>query len=156
MGIIINVYSSESLEKAVVEKETAELPTSDLAACRVVKAEAEKQYVLGLAYPAFRPDAAKAQDGFRDFISDEALERAAWSFMDKPNISLFHKSGTDGHGTVRESYLYRGPDWHISVDGVNYTVRKGDWMLGVQFDDYAWSLVKAGMIRGWSPEGGAK
>ncbi len=157
MGIVINVYSTESLEKAVVEKETAELPTSDLAACRVVKADAERRYTLGLSYPAMRPDVNTAQDGHRDFVSPEALEKTAWDWMSKHrNIGLFHKSGTDGHATVVESYIYRGPDGPVKVDGKTYVIKSGDWMLGCIWDEYGWQMVKAGLIGGFSPQGTAK
>lgn len=123
--------------------------------CRVVKAQAEQRYTLGLAYPAMRPDVSVAADGHRDFASPEALEKCAWEYMTKyRDIGMFHRAGTEGHATVVESYVYRGPDWH--VPGADYVVKAGDWLLGTVWDEHGWDLVKAGLVNGWSPEGGAK
>lgn len=134
--------------------------TTPYAGVRVVKASDERRYTLGVAYPAMKTDVSRAADGHRDFVSPEALEKTAWEWMDKRRaINLFHKSGDqfDGHGTVVESYIYRGPDWTVDspVDGKPYVIKAGDWLMGCQWSDYAWALVKAGLVNGWSPEGSA-
>jgi hypothetical protein len=124
-----------------------------LVSCHVVKASAEARYTLGVAYPANRPDVGVAADGFQDFAGTDVLEKAAWSFMQKGGaIGLHHADGTEGHGTVVESYVYRGPDW----DHDGYTVKSGDWLIGVVWDDETWPLVKSGRIRGFSPQGAAR
>lgn len=125
----------------------------------VLKTVNEKRYTLGLAYPAMRPDPAKAADNHRDFVSEEVLEKTAWEWMvQHRDINLFHQDGTSGHGTVVESYIYRGPDWEVvsPVNNKGYTIRSGDWLLGAVWDVYGWTLVKAGYINGWSPEGTAR
>lgn len=126
-------------------------------ACRLLKARDEQRYTLGLAYPANRPDVGKAQDGYRDFVGAEALERAAWSYLRKSvSIGLDHAEGTEGHGVVVESYIYRGPDWHIAdVGGVDRLIKSGDWLVGVVWDKGAWADIKAGKRNGWSPQGSA-
>jgi hypothetical protein len=131
----------------------------EFVAVRVLKAVDESRYTLGLAYPAMRADVSRAADGHRDFVGAEALEKCAWEWMRKSgDIGLFHREGTSGHATVVESYIYRGPDWHqvSPVDEKSYLVKSGDWMLGTVWDEYGWQLVKAGLVKGWSPEGGAK
>jgi hypothetical protein len=145
----IRYLPADTAEKAV---------DSDLAQLTMVKAAAEQQYTLGLAYPAMRVDVDVAADGHIDFVGPEALEKTAWNWMkDRRDIGLFHKEGTSGHAEVVESYIYRGPDWVVPQPGGGQTVIKaGDWMLGTLWDDYGWSLVKAGLVRGWSPEGGAR
>jgi hypothetical protein len=129
------------------------------AAVNVVKAADEQRYTLGLAYPAMRPDSARAADGHIDFVSEEVLEKTAWNWMAKSrDVNLHHQGGTSGHATVVESYIYRGPDWLIEspMDGKKYAIKAGDWLLGTVWDEYGWNLVKNGYINGWSPQGGAK
>ena len=128
------------------------------AACYVLKASDERRYTLGLAYPANRPDVGKAQDGFRDFAGERVLEDAAWSYMRKSReIGLHHLDGTEGHGTVVESYIYRGPDWHLkAADGSMVVIKAGDWLLGVQWDEPTWGAVKAKDLNGFSPQGKAR
>ncbi len=129
----------------------------DRAECQVIKATVEQRYTLGIAYPAMKTDVAVAQDGHRDFVSAEALEKCAWSWMAKNrDIGLFHQDGTEGHGTVVESYIWRADPWVIKAADGTQTVNLGDWLLGVQWDDHGWDLVKAGLVRGWSPEGRAR
>jgi hypothetical protein len=121
----------------------------------LVKASDERRYTLTVAYPADRADVATAADGHRDFASKQAVEEAAWNYLLKsPNVGLWHADGTDGAGAVVESYVYRGPDW--DVEGSGYTVKSGDWMLGIQWTPDAWEMVKAGKIGGVSMQGSAK
>lgn len=124
----------------------------------VVKSADEQRYTLTVAYPANKPDVAIAQDGHRDFASAEAVEKAAWSYLrQSPRIGLWHKDGTDGAGTVCESYIYRGPDWHISApDGSEQVIKSGDWLMGIIWDESSWPLVKQGLIGGVSPQGRAR
>ena len=130
-----------------------------LAALRVVKSSAEQRFTLGVAYPAMKADAQRAADGHRDFVSPRALEKTAWEWLTKyRDVNLFHQDNTAGHFTPTESYIWRGPDWEIEspVDGKPYVVKAGDWMLGGVWDDLGWAYVKAGLVNGWSPEGGAR
>jgi hypothetical protein len=132
---------------------------NEFAAVEVVKAVAESRYTLGLAYPAMRVDVGVAADGYRDFVSADTLEKTAWAWMSKNrDIGMFHRGGTEGHATVVESYIYRGPDWVTPspIDGSECVVKAGDWMLGTVWDEYGWEMVKSGLVQGWSPEGGAR
>jgi Putative phage serine protease XkdF len=131
---------------------------TEYAAMNVIKAQDEKRYTLGLAYPALVAP-GKGADGFNDFISEEALEKAAWEWMaNRREIGLFHQDGLDGQATVVESYIWRGPTWTIQspVDGSTVAIKSGDWMLGTIWNKEGWELVKAGLVQGWSPEGGAR
>ncbi len=156
---IIHIHNEPTASMpACVVKESVPPVDTDLVAVNVIKAQDERRYSLGLAYPAMRVDKAVAQDGHRDFVSAEALEKTAWEFLKGGGVNIFHKSGTDGHAEVVESYIYRGPDWTFTspVDHKEYVVKAGDWMLGTVWDEHGWSLVKAGLVNGWSPEGGAR
>lgn len=124
----------------------------------VVKSLEEQRYTLTVAYPAYKPDVGIAQDGFRDFASAQAVEKAAWSYLqESPNVGLWHENGTDGSGRVCESYIYRGPDWTIqAVDGSEQIIKSGDWLMGIIWDEPSWQLVKSGLIGGVSPQGHAR
>ena len=131
----------------------------DTVSYRVVKSGAERQFTLGVAYPAMKADIARAADGHRDFVGPEALEKTAHEWLAKyRDVGLFHREGTEGHFTPAESYLWPAPTWRTvsPVDGSVHEVCKGDWMLGGYWDDYGWTLVKAGLVNGWSPEGTAR
>jgi hypothetical protein len=149
--------------KISVEPETeptakaAEVEIDEVAGI-VVKSQAEQQFTLCLAYPANRPDAGVAQDGFRDFASPQAVEKAAWQYITQsPNVGLHHREGTDGAGRVVESYIWRADPWVIkAADGSEQTVNPGDWLLGVRWGDDAWSAIKSGQIGGLSPQGRAR
>jgi len=121
--------------------------------CEVVKAAEEQRYTLGVAYGSNLPDVGVAADGFRDFAGPDAVEQAAWSFLRKgASVGLHHKDGTEGHGHVVESYVYRGPDWPQPNGTV---VKAGWWLIGVVWDQETWPLVKSGLIGGFSPQGQA-
>ena len=147
----ISVEPKGAAAKAVTEE------TADVAGM-VVKSQDEQRYTLTVAYPANKPDVAVAQDGFRDFASTHAVEKAAWSYLRKsPNVGLWHQSGTDGSGEVCESYIYRGPDWTVkAADGSEQVIKAGDWLMGIIWSPESWPLVKQGLIGGVSPQGRAK
>ena len=112
------------------------------------------RYLLGLAYPAGADDQIMTgADGARDYFTETELEKAAWAFMQGPrDIGLYHEDGTEGHATVVESYIYRGPDWECG----DTVIKAGDWLIGVICDPVAWQLYLEGHITGFSPQGKAK
>lgn len=124
----------------------------------VVKAASEQRYTLGVAFPALRPEVRKAVDGKRDIIGPAAIEKTAWDWMQKHRqVGLYHMDRTMGHGTVVESYIYRGPDWRlVAVDGSVQVIKAGDWLVGTVWDEDAWALVKRGLINGFSPQGAGR
>lgn len=120
----------------------------------LLKAEPERRYTLMLAWPALKPDVAKAADGRRDYARPEVIEETAWAWMAKSrSVGLYHEDGTEGHGTVVESYIYRGPAWQVRPDTL---IKAGDWLIGTIWNDRAWALVRAGLINGMSPQGSAE
>lgn len=124
----------------------------------VVKSDAAQRYTLCVAYPADKPDVARAADGHRDFASKAALEDAAWTYLTKsPKVGLWHEQGTDGAGDVVESYIYRGPDWTVTAaDGSSQVIKSGDWLLGIRWSPETWPLVRDGRGRGVSMQGSAR
>lgn len=126
-------------------------------ATKVFKAAPERRYTLALAYPALKPDRGVAADGYRDFATPDAVEDAAWAYLRKgAAVGLWHAQGTENAGTCVESYVYRGPDWHIdSPDGSAQVIKAGDWLVGVVWTPRAWDLIKSGRITGVSMQGTA-
>ncbi len=124
----------------------------------LVKSEPDRRFTLAVAYPAEKADTAIASDGHRDFASKEAVEKAAWSFMaNGAGIGLHHAQGTDGAGTVVESYVYRGPDWTVKgADGTECVIKEGDWMVGTIWSPPAWEQIQDGRIGGVSMQGSAR
>lgn len=133
-------------------------PSTDMAACEVVKSVEESRVTVGLAYPSDRPDVGKAADGFRDFAGRSAVEKACWAFTaNSRTIGLHHQNGTEGHGEVVESAIHRGPDWIIKGDdGQEKIIKDGDWVIAVQWDPSTWELIKSKKLNGLSPQGRAK
>ena len=126
-------------------------------AWQMIKSSDERRFTLGLAYPANRPDVSRAADGFRDFVSPEVLEQAAWTYLRKGgSVGINHQDGTEGHGTVVESYIWRGDPWTVkAADGTTQTIHPNDWVVGVQWDQETWQMIKSGQLNGFSPQGRA-
>lgn len=114
---------------------------------RLLKADAEQRYTLGVAYPANEVDAHK------EFAKPEELESAAWAAMLRGiQVGVQHRPGSTGAGTPVESYIYRGPTWRVN----GQEVTAGDWLLGVVWHESVWPLVKSGQIAGFSIQGYAR
>ena len=124
---------------------------------QVIKSDDERKYTLTVAYPVNKPDIGVAKDGKRDFAGPAAVEDAAWGFLTKsPKVGLWHQNGTEGAGSVVESYIYRGPDWSVAAaDGSEQVIKSGDWLTGIVWDDKSWDDIKAGKIGGTSMQGSA-
>jgi Putative phage serine protease XkdF len=129
--------------------------TTDAAFRPIAKSASAQRYTLGVAFPANKPEVVKAQDGRRDVIGPAAIEKAAWEYLaDGREIGIWHADGTVGHGRLVESYIYRGPDWHVpAADGTTQVIKAGDWLMGVVWDDAAWELIERGLVDGLSPQG---
>lgn len=131
----------------------ADLNKAD-AALELIKSVEEHRVTIGVAYPANMADANMAKDGHTDFASAETVEKIAWRWMKQhQQLGLVHQEGTEGHGVVVESGIHRGPDWIVKAEGGEIVVREGDWVLGVQWDEPVWQLIKSGKLTGFSPQG---
>lgn len=124
----------------------------------VVKSDDERRFTLTVAYPANSPDVGVARDGHTDFANAAEVEKCAWDYMLKSrNVGLWHEDGTDGSGQVVESYVYRGPDWPVEApNGETVVVKSGDWLLGIQWSEDTFPLIKAGKVGGVSMQGRAQ
>lgn len=129
-----------------------ETPADKPDAYRVVKADDEQKYTLGVAYPA------DEIDSHGDFTDAAQLERAAWGFManviakNDPGVGTDHADGTDGAARVVESYIYRGPTW-VDEESGEVIAKEGDWLVGAVWTDEGWERVKKDELTGWSIQG---
>lgn len=139
---------------AVYETASPEVAWDEVTAKQeLVKSVEEQRYTLSVGYPAELADVAVARDGHRDFASTGEIEKAAWGYLrNGGGVGLHHADGTEGAGTVVESYIYRGPDW---TEG-SQVIKAGDWLVGIVWDPATWDAIKKGTIRGTSMQGTAK
>src|ERR1035441_5453404 len=153
---INNNYYGEAA-KAASEAESVSAETalaSGLAAQHIIKSSDELRLTTGLAYPAMKADVARAKDGHIDFVSKDALRTCAHKYLLHPEVSMYHQKGTEGKAQVVESYVWPdgAPDWVVG----DTFIKEGDWLVTCIWNEESWPLVKAGIVNGWSPEGGAK
>lgn len=140
----------EAGPSAEVEKAAWDGTTTDQV---VIKSVAARKYTLSVGYAANLADVAQSRDGHIDFASEEEVEKAAWEYLASgPEVGLLHAEGSEGAGTIVESYVYRGPDW--DVDG--QVIKAGDWLIGTIWSDAAWAAIESGEIVGTSMQGSAK
>jgi Putative phage serine protease XkdF len=154
----IDIHQAAANIDATVGGSVEKVAPADIAYGVLAKSAADQRYSLGVAFPALKPEVRKAADGKRDVIGPEANERAAWAYMQKSRrVGLWHADGTEGHGEVVESYIYRGPDWAIATPaGSEQVIKAGDWLMGVVWDEPAWAAIRKGLIDGLSPQGTAR
>lgn len=132
---------------------------TDTIAMHVIKAQEEKRFTYGLAYPAMKADTARAADGMIDFASASVIEAASWAWMLKSrDVGLMHDDSLGGgHAQVVESHIWRGEPWTTkAADGSMVTISPGDWCIGVIWSPQAWEQVRKGLIRGYSMQGAAR
>lgn len=152
MGDTYNVYVGGQPAAAEPEPESWD----GTVAGSLIKSVDERRYTLTMGYPANTLDAAVARDGHLDFASEAEVEKAAWGFIQNPQVGLFHQDGTEGAGTIVESYIYRGPDWEVgAADGSAQVIKSGDWLIGTIWSQAAWDDIKSGRIGGTSMQGTA-
>ncbi len=142
-NVIANVGGK--LTKVDVLVEGNRIPDYDI----VEKSEDDRRFTLGVAYHAETPDK------HRDFISKSELEKTVWEYnSNSRQIGLFHSNASGGNGTVVESYIYRGPEWTVKdVTGGSQSIKHGDWLLGVVWDENSWKLIRNGIVKGYSLQG---
>ena len=127
-------------------------PEQDPNDYRVVKADDEQRYTLGVAYPV------DEVDSHGDFTDAAELEKAAWGFIanvvnkSEAGVGTDHADGTDGAAQVVESYIYRGPTW-VDEDSGEVIAKTGDWLVGAVWTEEAWERIKKDELTGWSIQG---
>lgn len=117
---------------------------------RVLRAEPERRYTLGVVYMPNRRDA------HGDWARPETIEQACWHFtrlmrQGRATIGLMHLPNSPEAGEVVENYIQRGD---TRINGV--TIPDGTWLMGVIWREDVWRDIKARRYRGLSLQGTAR
>ncbi len=114
----------------------------------------EQRYTLG---PVYVPDREDAHGEFTDSIT---LQKALWNWVRKGDRRIFIQHSDKVAGEMVETLTWPFPievDLEVPNQGVTKQTFPADTpFLGVVWEDWAWELVKAGELRGYSIGGRAK
>jgi len=151
---VVKQFSPQEMFEAAQKAKAQPEPDLSNPVLAVIKATDERRYTLGVAYAANRADASPGMDSYHDWCPADVLEKAAWEYMrSSRNIGVNHQNGTDGRGEVVESYILRQDLVTKASNGQPVTIPEGSWMLGVVWEPKTWSMIKAGELTGFSPQG---
>lgn len=126
---------------------------SDLETGFVSKA-AEYRYTLG---PAYVPD---REDAHGEFADSTTLQAAMWDWVRKGDRTIYLQHSEKAAGEMVEMMTMPFPieaELTVPNQGVTkYTFPADTPFLGVVWEPWAWDMVKAGELRGYSIGGTAK
>lgn len=130
--------------------------TEKLAALHAVVpfAKAEERYTLGPVYVPGR------LDGHGEFIDSDTLQKAIWDWVRSGDRTIFLQHSEKAAGEMVEILTWPMPiQTSLSLPGED--VRKVEFpaetpFMGVVWEAWAWDLVKAGQLRGYSIGGKAR
>jgi hypothetical protein len=114
----------------------------------------EQRYTLG---PVYVPDMEDAHGEFTDAVT---LQKALWDWVRKGDRRIFIQHSDKVAGEMVETLTWPFPievDLEVPNQGVTKQTFPADTpFLGVVWKEWAWDLVKAGELRGYSIGGRAK
>ena len=114
----------------------------------------EQRYTLG---PVYVPDREDAHGEFTDSVT---LQKALWDWVRKGDRRIFIQHSDKVAGEMVETLTWPFPievDLEVPNQGITKQTFPADTpFLGVVWEDWAWELVKAGELRGYSIGGRAK
>jgi len=114
----------------------------------------EYRYTLG---PAYIPD---REDAHGEFADAETLQKAMWDWVRKGDRTIYLQHSEKPAGEMVEMLTWPFPieaELTVPNQGVTkFTFPADTPFLGVVWEDWAWDLVKAGELRGYSIGGSAK
>ena len=130
--------------------------TEKLAALHAVVpfAKAEERYTLGPVYVPGR------LDGHGEFIDSDTLQKAIWDWVRSGDRTIFLQHSEKAAGEMVEILTWPMPiQTSLSLPGEE--IRKVEFpaetpFMGVVWETWAWDLVKAGQLRGYSIGGKAR
>ena len=116
--------------------------------------QAEHRYTLG---PVYVPD---VEDAHGEFTDPTTLQKALWDWVRKGDRRIFIQHSEKVAGEMVEALTWPFPieaDLEVPNQGVTKQVFPADTpFLGVVWEEWAWDLVKAGELRGYSIGGRAR
>jgi hypothetical protein len=122
---------------------------------KVTKSVGEHRFTLG---PMYVPDRVDAHE---EWTTSDELQKAVWQYVDSGDrdIRLQHdRSVVAGRWSEIVTWPYEVTVPMLKADGTSteMTFPKDTVFLGVHWEPWAWELVKAGKLRGYSVGGRAK
>jgi len=117
-------------------------------------AKAEERYTLGPVYVPGR------LDGHGEFIDAATLQKAIWDWVRSGDRTIFLQHSDKAAGEMVEILTWPMPiQTSLSLPGED--IRKVEFpaetpFMGVVWESWAWDLVKAGQLRGYSIGGKAR
>ena len=116
--------------------------------------QAEHRYTLG---PVYVPD---MEDAHGEFTDPDTLQKALWDWVRKDDRRIFIQHSDKVAGEMVEALTWPFPieaDMEVPDQGITKQVFPANTpFLGVVWEPWAWDLVKAGELRGYSIGGRAR
>jgi hypothetical protein len=148
--VIVNELVEEELYKRVRSEKFDETP--DVALTTIVKAE--QRYTMG---PVYVPN---LEDAHGETIEASELQKAIWDWVRKGDRTIYLQHSDKAAGEMVE-ILTLPMETEMSLvvpkEGVTkYSFPADTPFMGVIWEEWAWELVKAGELRGYSIGGQAQ
>jgi hypothetical protein len=120
----------------------------------LISKASEYRYTLG---PAYVPD---REDAHGEFTDSRTLQKALWNWVRKGDRTIYLQHSDKAAGEMVELLTWPFPieaELNVPNQGVTkYTFPADTPFLGVIWEPWAWDMVKAGKLRGYSIGGAAK
>jgi hypothetical protein len=120
----------------------------------LISKASEYRYTLG---PAYVPD---REDAHGEFTDSRTLQKALWNWVRKGDRTIYLQHSDKAAGEMVEMLTWPFPieaELNVPNQGVTkYTFPADTPFLGVIWEPWAWDMVKAGKLRGYSIGGAAK
>jgi len=151
-GSVDHLYDRSAAQMAALFDKDGNLVDAE---AKVTKSVGEHRFTLG---PMYVPDRIDAHEEWTD--SGE-LQKAVWGYVDSGDRDIRLQHNRDvvaGHWSEIVTWPYEVTVPMLKADGTSteMTFPKDTVFLGVHWEDWAWDLVKAGKLRGYSVGGRAK
>ena len=150
--VIVNELIEEELYKRFNSDSMITEPANDFNLTTIIKAE--QRYTMG---PVYVPD---LEDAHGETIDAPELQKAIWDWVRKGDRNIFLQHSDKIAGEMVEILTWPMPietSLVVPNEGVTkYQFPADTPFMGVIWEEWAWDLVKAGKLRGYSIGGQAQ